>query len=114
MEISIMGAICFASLYEPVHQRFSTNIDFGRIANIQPQAFGKAVAWLVEERVDEQNHKLRIERIAKVVNSTSLKVTAQYETALYPIGNEPTRRRTAPRLGGLFQTGSASLHGSPV
>jgi hypothetical protein len=84
MEISIMGAICFASLYEPVHQRFATNIDFGRIANIQPQAFGKAVARLVEERVDEQNHKLRIERIAKVVNSTSLKVAAQYETAPYP------------------------------
>lgn len=76
--------LLLASLYEPVQRRFAADVDFGRVGNVQPQAFGQAVAQLVEERADEENQRLRIQRIANVVDSTSLKVVAQYEAAPYP------------------------------
>jgi hypothetical protein len=76
--------LLLASLYEPVQRRLAADVDFARVGNVQPRPFGEAVARLLEERADEASHRLRIPRIANVVDSTSLKVAAQYETAPYP------------------------------
>jgi len=109
--------LLLASLYEPVNRRFATNVDVREVANIQPRPFGEAVARLVEERADEETHKLRIPRIAKVVNSTSLKVAAQYETAPYPrwtrLGMSQREGEMRRSLEAYFEAGKLAFMDHP-